>query len=126
VLGTIYAGLGENERTITLLQRALVLRQSDERDETSHADTLALLARAQYEKGDYPAAMRSSMAANIEHRALGKPESAMIAQDLALQGEIARRQGEFAKGESLLKQALVMSRAILKAPDTQIAGQLNP
>ena len=125
VLGTIYAGLGENERTITLLQRALVLRPGDERDEISHADTLALLARAQYEKGDYAAAARSSAAANVEHRAHGKPESAAIAQDLALQGEIARRQGEFAQGETLLKQALRMSRALLKAPDTQIAEQLN-
>ena len=125
VLGTIYAGLGENDRTITLLQRALVLRPGDERDEISHADTLALLARAQYEKGDYAAAARSSAAANVEHRAHGKSESAAIAQDLALQGEIARRQGEFAQGEALLKQALRMSRALLKAPDTQIAEQLN-
>ena len=125
VLGTIYGGLGENERAITLLQRALVLRPGDERDEISHADTLALLARAQYENGDYAAAARSSAAANVEHRAHGKPESAMIAQDLALQGEIARRQGEFAQGEALLKQALRMSRALLKAPDTQIAEQLN-
>lgn len=125
VLGRIYAGLGENERAITLLQRALALRRGDERDGVSHADTLALLARAQYEKGDYPAATRSSAAANVEHLARGKPASAMIAQDLALQGEIARRQGEFARGESLLKQALAMSRAILQAPDAQIAGQLN-
>ena len=125
VLGTIYAGLGENDRTITLLQRALVLRQGDERDEISHADTLALLARAQYEKGDYPAATRSSMDASVEHHAQGKNESAAIAQDLALQGEISRRQGEFAQGESLLRQALVMSRKILHAPDPQIAAQLN-
>src|SRR5450631_2423214 len=41
VLGTIYGGLGENERAITLLQRALLLRQGDERDEISRADTLA-------------------------------------------------------------------------------------
>jgi tetratricopeptide (TPR) repeat protein len=125
VLGRIYAGLGEHERAIVLLQRALDLRQGDERDETSHADILALLARAQYEKGDYPAAARSSAAANSEHRAQGRAESAMIAQDLALQGETARRQGEFGKGELLLKQALAMSRSILHAPDAQIAEQLN-
>ena len=125
VLGTIYGGLGENERAITLLQRALALRPVDEHDEISHADTLALLARAQYEVGDYPAASASSAEATIEHRAQRTPYSAMIAQDLALQGEIARRQGEFATGEGLLKQALVMSRAMLQAPNAQIAGQLN-
>jgi tetratricopeptide (TPR) repeat protein len=125
VLAKIYAGLGENDRTITLLQRALLLRQGNQRGEVSHADTLALLARAQYEKGDYLSAARNSEAARIEHRAEGKPDSAMIAQDLALQGEIARRLGEFARGEGLLNQALTMSRAVLPAPDSQIAEQLN-
>jgi eukaryotic-like serine/threonine-protein kinase len=125
VLGTIYQGLGENERAIALLQRSLALRPVDERDDVSHADTLALLARAQYEKGDYPAAALSSGAARAEHRAEGKAQSSMLAQDLALQGEIARRQGEFTQGEGLLKEALAMSRATLQAPHPQIAAQLN-
>jgi serine/threonine protein kinase len=125
VLGTIYGGLGENERAITLLQRALALHPVDAQDQISHADTLALLARAQYETGDYPGATRSSAQASIEHRARGVSESAMIAQDLALQGEISRRQGEFNRGEDLLTQALDMSRKVLHAPNAQIAGQLN-
>jgi serine/threonine-protein kinase len=125
VLGTIYGGLGENERAITLLQRALALHPVDAQDQVSHADTLALLARAQYETGDYVAATRSSVEANIEHRAHGMSQSAMIAQDLALQGEISRRQGEFTRGEGLLTQALDMSRKVLQAPNPQIAEQLN-
>ena len=125
VLGTIYGGLGENERAIALLQRALALHPVDEQDQISHADTLALLARAQYESGDYPAATRSSAQAKMEHQAQGISESAMIAQDLALQGEILRRQGEFSRGEILLKQSLDMSRKVLQAPNAQIAEQLN-
>jgi eukaryotic-like serine/threonine-protein kinase len=125
VLGTIYGGLGENERAIVLLQRALALHPVDEHDRISRADTLALLARAQYETGDYPAATRSSADAELEHRARGISQSAMIAQDLALQGEICRRLGEFGKGESLLRQALDMSLRLLQAPNAQIAGQLN-
>src|SRR5258707_5085447 len=46
VLGTIYGGLGENERAIVLPQRALALHPIDEHDPISHADTLAPLARA--------------------------------------------------------------------------------
>ena len=125
VLGTIYGGLGENERAIALLQRALALHPVDAQDQISHADTLALLARAQYETGDYAAATRSSVEANLEHHARGVNESAMIAQDLALQGEILRRQGEFSKGEDLLRQSLDMSRKMLPAPNAQIAEQLN-
>ena len=125
VLGRIYGGLGENERAIVLLQRALALHPIDEQDPASHADTLALLARAQYETGDYAAASRSSAQATLEHHARGLGESAMIAQDLALQGEILRRQGEFGRGEDLLKQALSMSRKVLLAPNAQIAEQLN-
>jgi eukaryotic-like serine/threonine-protein kinase len=125
VLGTIYQGLGDNERAVALFQRSLALRPVDERGDVSHADTLALLARALYEKGDYPAATIASIEALAEHRAQGKLESSTIAQDLALQGEIARRQGEFAQGETLLMQALTMSRATLKAPHAQIAAQLN-
>ncbi len=98
VLGRIYAGLGENERAIALLQRALRLLPADGHGEMLHADTLALLARAQYEKGDYAAASNSSSAASLAHHARGLPDSAMIAQDLALQGEIARRQGRIRQG----------------------------
>jgi tetratricopeptide (TPR) repeat protein len=125
VLGKIYGGLGENERAIALLQRALALHPVEEQDRISPADTLALLARAQYETGDYVAAIRSSAEASTEHHARGISESAMIAQDLALQGEISRRQGEFSRGEDLLTQALEMSRKVLQAPDPQIAGHLN-
>ena len=125
VLGTIYQGLGDNERAVALLQRSLALRMVGEGDDVSHADTLALLARAQYEKADYPAASIASIAALAEHRAQGKLDSPKVAQDLALQGEIARRQGEFAQGEALLTQALRVSRATLYAPHAQIAAQLN-
>ena len=125
VLGRIYAGLGENDQAIALLKRALLLHPVDEREAMFHSDALALLARAQYESGDYTAASNSSAAASQAHHATGPPDSPMIAQDLALQGEIARRQGEFVKGEALLQQALLMSQAKLRAPDPQIAAQLN-
>ena len=125
VLGTIYQNLGENERAVALLQRSLTLLPMAERSEVSHADTLALLARAQYEKGDYAASALSSTQAQREHENRGNKPNALVAQDLALQGEIARRQGEFAAGEVLLRKALAMSRASLKAPDAQIASQLN-
>ncbi len=125
VLGTIYQGLGDNDRAVALLQRSLALRVAGESDDVSRADTLGLLARAQYERGDYPAASIASNAALAEHRAAGRRDGSEVAQDLALQGEIARRRGEFAQGEALLKQALTLSRAALKAPHAQIAAQLN-
>lgn len=125
VLGTIYQNLGENERAVTLLQRSLTLRTQAERGEVSHADTLALLARAQYEKGDYAASALSSAQAQREHETGANKTNALVARDLALQGEIARRQGEFAAGELLLTKALAMSRAALKTPHQQIASQLN-
>jgi serine/threonine-protein kinase len=125
VLGTIYQGLGENERAVALLQRSLALSPVDQRGDPSYADTLALLARAQYEKGDYAAASTASAEAYTGHRAHGVVDSPSMARDLALQGEIARRQGEFAKGETLLNHALVMSRGTLKTPHAQIAAQLN-
>ncbi|MGH8162861.1 MAG: tetratricopeptide repeat protein [Rhodanobacteraceae bacterium] len=123
VLGAIYQGLGEYDRAIALLRRSLAL--NTDTDDAAHADTLALLARAQYEKGDYAAATKSAAQALAEHRARNGFDTPMAAQDLALQGEIARRQGDFAKGEALLKQALAMSRATLKTPHKQIAAQLN-
>jgi serine/threonine-protein kinase len=125
VLGTIYQNLGENERAVALLQRSLILLPSAERNDISHAGTLALLARAQYEKGDYAASRISSAQAQHEHETGVAQPNALVAQDLALQGEIARRQGEFAAGELLLAKALAMSRAALRAPHQQIATQLN-
>jgi serine/threonine-protein kinase len=125
VLGSIYQGLGENDRAIDLLQRSLKLGSADGPGDVSHADTLALLARAQYEKGDYSSAAVTSTQARAEHLAQGSVDSPMIAKDLALQGEIARREGEFARGAALLAQALAMSRSTMKSPNAQIAAQLN-
>jgi serine/threonine-protein kinase len=125
VLGSIYQGLGENERAIDLLQHSLSLHADDGRSDVSHADTLALLARAEYEKGDYSSAAATSRQARTEHLAQGRIDSPMIAKDLALQGEIARREGEFARGAALLAQALAMSRSTMKSPNAQIAAQLN-
>ncbi|MEO5623438.1 MAG: serine/threonine-protein kinase [Dokdonella sp.] len=125
VLGRIYGELGENDRAITLLQRSLRLRGDPPRRSDAYADTLAVLGRAQYEKGDYPAALASAQQALDIHHAGGKTATALIARDLALQGEIARRQGDFKHAESLLTQALAMSRATLAAPHAQIAGQIN-
>jgi len=125
VLGSIYQGLGENDRAIDLLQHSLNLRAADGPGDVSHADTLALLARAQYEKGDYSSAAATSTRARAEHLARGRIDSPMIANDLALQGEIARREGEFAKGAALLARALAMSRSTMKSPNAQIAAQLN-
>ncbi|MEP6938122.1 MAG: serine/threonine-protein kinase [Rudaea sp.] len=125
VLGKIYQELGENDRAIVLLQRSLELNSDRSQNDAAYGDTLALLGRAQYEKGDYAAALRSAQQAIDTHRRQGKTSSPMIANDLALQGEIARRQGDFARAERLLKEALAMSHATLVAPHTQIAAQLN-
>jgi serine/threonine-protein kinase len=125
VLATVYQGLGENERAVVLLQRSLALRPGNPGGDVSHADTLALLARAQYESGSYAGAALSATGALQEHQAQGRTENAALARDLALQGEIARRQGAFAKGETLLRHAITLSRATLKVPDPQIASQLN-
>ncbi len=125
VLGSIYQGLGENDRAVDLLQHSLNVSAANWPGDASHADTLALLARAQYEKGDYGSAAATTARARAEHLAQGKTGSPMIAKDLALQGEIARREGEFAKGAALIAQALAMSRATMKSPDAQIAAQLN-
>ena len=125
VLGNIYQGLGENDRAIDLFQRSLNLRVPDGPGDVTRADSLALLARAEYEKGDYTSAAATAAQARDEHLALGRADSSMIANDLALQGEIARRQGDFVKGVALLTQALAMSRATLTSPHAQIAAQLN-
>lgn len=124
VLGTIYQNLGENDRAVALLQRSLTLCPLESCIDISHADTLALLARAQYEKSDYAAAAINTAQAQREHRRRN-PVSVLVAQDLALQGEIARRQGNFAAGETLLGQALAMSQTTLTAPNAQIASQQN-
>jgi serine/threonine-protein kinase len=125
VLGKIYQELGENDRAIALLLRSLELRGDGVHSDSAYADTVALLGRAQYEKGDYAVALQSAQQALEIHRAQGKSSSPAIAGDLALQGEIARRQGDFNRAENLLKDALAMSRVTLIAPHAQIAAQLN-
>jgi serine/threonine-protein kinase len=122
VLGAIFLELGQHERAIVLLERSLALHQGAA-DDPIRANTLAQLARAQYEKGDYAAAEKSVGIALATHRA--GANGATVALDLALQGEIARRQGDFKKAEPLLQQALAMLRASLKAPDAKIAATLN-
>ena len=121
VLGTIYLELGQDDRAITLFGHALELRHAAADD----AGLRAQLARAQYEKGDYAAAEKNVELALLSHRASAGANSAIVAEDLALQGEIARRQGDFKKAEPLLQQALAMSRANLKAPHAKIAADLN-
>ncbi len=124
VLGSIYQELGQYDRAIALLNRSLALKNTAP-DDPAKADILAQLARAQYEKGDYAAAEKNAGVALTTHRDSAGANSAIVARDLALQGEIARRQGDFKKAEPLLQQALAMSRTSLKAPDAQIAADLN-
>ncbi|MEO7325883.1 MAG: serine/threonine-protein kinase, partial [Dokdonella sp.] len=124
VLGAIYLELGQYDRAIALLQRSLD-SQGATTDDSARADITAQLARAQYEKGDYVAAGKSSESALAAHRARKGANSAVAASDLALQGEIARRQGDFKKAEPLLQRALTISRATLKSPDARIAAGLN-
>ena len=124
VLGSIYLELGQYDRAIALLERSLDLRHTAS-DDSTRANITAQIARAQYEKGDYAAAEKNVERVLITHRASGGASSAIVAKDLALQGEIARRQGDFKKAEPLLQQALAMSRATLKAPDAKIADDLN-
>jgi len=121
VLAAIYLELGQDDRAITLFGHALELQHAEGDD----ADLRTQLARAQYEKGDYAAAEKNADLALTAHRANAGASSAVVAHDLALQGEIARRQGDFKKAEPLLQQALTLSRTRLKAPHAQIAADLN-
>ena len=124
VLGAIYLELGQYDRAIVLLERSLAL-QHTAADDPTRANTRTQLARAQYEKGDYAAAEKNVDIALTVHRVSAGANSAIVAEDLALQGEIARRQGDFKTAQPLLQQALAMSRATLKAPDAKIAADLN-
>lgn len=124
VMGAIYVELGQYDHAIALLQHALDERHGAPTDAAT-ANLLTQLARAQYEKGDYPAAEKNAGIALAQHQAGDGASSATVARDLALQGEIARRQGDFKKAEPLLQQALSMSRASLQAPDAKIAADLN-
>ncbi len=125
VMGRIYQELGENDRAIALLQRSLQIRGVNNAGDVAYADTLSMLGRAQYEKGDYAGALQSVGHALDAHRKQAGNSSPMIASDLALQGEIARRQGDFPAAERFLQQALAMSRTTLVPPHAQIAAQLN-
>jgi len=124
VLGAIYLQLGQFDRATDLSMRALAIGASGN-DDPGRADLVAQLARAQYEKGDYAAAAKSADLALAAHRAQAGADSVVVADDLALQGEIARRQGDFGKAEPLLERALAISRAKLKSPHAKIAADLN-
>ncbi len=124
VIGTIYIELGQYDRAVALLQHALQMRHGAP-DDTADTNLTAQLARAEYEKGDYPAAEKDVAVALQKHRAADGMSSASVARDLALQGEIARRQGDFKKAEPLLQQALAMSRSSFQPPDARIAADLN-
>jgi eukaryotic-like serine/threonine-protein kinase len=124
VMGTIYVELGQYDRAIALLQHAIDARRGVATDDAD-ADLLTELGRAEYEKGDYPAAEKTVATALVQHRRDDGESSASAARDLVLQGEIARRQGDFRKAEPLMREALAMSRATLAAPNADIAGDLN-
>ena len=124
VMGTIYVELGQYDRAIALLKHAIDARRGVPTDDAD-ADLLTELGRAEYEKGDYPAAEMTVATALAQHRRDDGDSSASAARDLVLQGEIARRQGDFKKAEPLMRQALAMSRANLPAPNADIAGDLN-
>ena len=121
-LGSIYTELGEYDRAITLLQHA---RDQSGADPADRAQAFADLARAQYEKGDYPAAQDNVDNAKKLHISSDGERSAAVAADIALAGEIARRQGDFKRAEALTRQALALSQATLAAPNAQIAAELN-
>ncbi|HET6632942.1 MAG TPA: serine/threonine-protein kinase [Rhodanobacteraceae bacterium] len=121
-LATIYSALGEYDRAIELARNAL---KRDAIDRGARARALAVLARAQYEKGDYKAAQESIDQARALHAAEDGERSPSVAADIALAGEIARRQGDFKRAETLTQRALAMSKATLEAPNAQIAEELN-
>ena len=123
VMGTIYVELGQYDRAIELLQRSIDARHRASLE--SDAGLLTELGRAQYEKGDYPAAGQTLAAALLRHRSSDGNSSASVARDLVLQGQVARRQGDFKKAEALMRDALAMARATLAAPHAEIAGDLN-
>ena len=124
VVGTIYVELGQYDHAIALLQHALDLRRGVPHD-ASDANLIAQLARAEYEKGDFPAAEKNAAMALQLHRSGNGATTAAVSRDLALQGDIARRQGDFKKAEPLLKEALDLSRAISGEPNATTAGELN-
>lgn len=121
-LGTIYTELGEYDRAISLANDALK-QHNIARSDRAHA--FVVLARAQFEKGDYAAAQTSIDRAKLLHAAENGTPSASVAADIALAGEVARRQGDFQRSEQLALKALAMSRATLNAPHAQIASELN-
>ena len=121
-LGSIYIQLGEYDRAIGLLRRALA---GSILDPVEHASVDADLARALYEKGDYVEAQRNVDNAQKLHIALFGARSAAVAADIAQSGEIARREGDFKRAEVLTQQALALSRETLTAPNAQIAAELN-
>ena len=121
-LATIYSELGQYDRAIALASDALAQPGIDD---DARAASLAVMARAQYEKGDYDAAQSSVDRARQLDAAIHGEHSAPVARDIALAGEIARRQGHFKRAEVLTSQALALSRATLKRPNAQIAAELN-
>ena len=123
VMGTIYVELGQYDQAIALMQHARA--RSVDKNDPSDANLITELARAEYEKGDYAASEKDAAMALQKHRDADGASSASVARDLALQGEIARRQGDFKKAEPLLQQALAMSRKHLPAPDATIADDMN-
>lgn len=122
ILASIYSELGKYDRAIALAADALKLREVSP---AQRAKALAVLARARYEKGEYPAAQANIDQAMALHVAVDGRGSASVAADIALAGEIARRQGDFKRAETLTQRALAMSRAALAAPDAQIATELG-
>ncbi len=68
-----------------LIQHSLALRSTNI-DAADHADTLADLSRAEYEKGDYAEAQKNIDAAKMLHATSNGGNSAPVAKDIALAG----------------------------------------